>query len=58
MIILSLKSCSNLVKERKNSFELYGYDFMLDCNYNPWIIEVNSSPSMEINTVNNFKLIK
>jgi len=27
--------------------EIYGYDFMVDTNYNVWLLEVNSSPSME-----------
>ena len=26
---------------------MFGYDFMVDVNYNPWLIEVNSSPGLE-----------
>ena len=29
-----------------NSFDLFGYDILLDENYRPWLIEINSSPSM------------
>ena len=34
----------------KNSCELFGYDFMIDENYNPWLIEVNSSPACDYST--------
>ena len=27
--------------------EVFGYDFMLDDEYNLWLIEINSSPTME-----------
>ena len=33
--------------ERKFSFEIFGYDFLLDVDFNVWIIEVNSNPSIE-----------
>lgn len=36
-----------MVDNRKNSFEFYGYDFMVDEELRVWLIEVNSSPSME-----------
>lgn len=35
-----------MVDNRKNSFEFYGYDFMVDDDLKVWLIEVNSSPSM------------
>ena len=50
IIILSIKSCEDTVAARKNSFELVGYDFMVDESYNPWLIEVNMSPAMDYST--------
>ena len=28
------------------SFEVLGYDFMLDEDYNPWLIEINTNPCL------------
>ena len=30
---------------------MFGYDFMIDDQYNAWFIEINSSPSMDYSTV-------
>eukprot|EP00759_Apiculatamorpha_spiralis_P019821 PhF_6_TR25524/c0_g1_i3/m.35711 len=32
----------------KNTFELFGFDVILDSNYRPWVLEVNASPSMDM----------
>lgn len=42
---LSLQSAVGEVTGRKGSWELYGYDFMIDDEFNPWLIEVNASPA-------------
>ena len=35
-------------KKRLNSYELFGYDFMFDNKFKPYLIEVNSNPSLEV----------
>jgi tubulin polyglutamylase TTLL1 len=33
---------------RKNNFELLGLDFMMDEDFEPWLIEVNTNPCLEL----------
>ncbi|EGR29884.1 tubulin-tyrosine ligase family protein, putative [Ichthyophthirius multifiliis] len=58
IIIDSLVSVQNIIQPRKNSLEMYGYDFTIDEDYNVWILEVNSSPSMDYSTKVTEKLVK
>lgn len=32
----------------KNSFELFGYDFMIDENFRVYLIEANTNPCLEV----------
>lgn len=54
----SLQAAQRYVEVRKNCFELYGYDFMVDENYNVWLIEVNCSPAMDYSTEVTKRLVK
>jgi hypothetical protein len=45
-ISASLQLAQSAIKQRSQSFELLGYDIMIDCALNAWIIEVNMSPAM------------
>lgn len=50
IVVASLQCVQDMVQHRKNSCELYGYDFMLDHSLTPWLIEVNSSPACDYST--------
>ena len=52
IIIHSMKSvCCRINKlERKICFEIFGYDFMFDENYNPFLLEINTNPGLEISS--------
>lgn len=41
---------SEMIEHRKNSWELYGFDYMVDSSYNAWLIEINSSPACDYST--------
>jgi len=49
-VIWSLAASSELILNRSKSFEIFGYDFMLDADLNVWLIEVNTSPAMDYST--------
>lgn len=46
------------VMNRQNSCELYGYDFMIDASWRPWLIEINSSPDFSYSTKVTERLVK
>ncbi|KAJ8566360.1 hypothetical protein ON010_g6767 [Phytophthora cinnamomi] len=50
IVVQSLQCVQDMVQHRNNSCELYGYDFMVDENLTPWLIEVNSSPACDYST--------
>ena len=52
IIIHSMKSVAAKINkgERKICFEIFGYDFMFDENYIPYLLEVNTNPGLEISS--------
>lgn len=50
IVLYSFECAQEIVENRKNSVELFGFDIMIDEEYNPWLIEINSSPAMDYST--------
>ena len=48
--VTAMKCAVERVSGRANTAQVYGLDFMVDDALNVWLIEVNSSPSMEHST--------
>ena len=48
-----IKLCFQSVKSKINTmnrnytFEIFGFDFMIDCNFEPFLIEINTNPGLE-----------
>lgn len=47
----SMLCVQDMVDNRKNSNELYGFDFCIDDSLKVWLIEVNSSPAWDTTSV-------
>ena len=52
IILYTMKSVKNRINkaERKICFEIFGYDFIFDVNYHPYLLEVNTNPGLEISS--------
>jgi hypothetical protein len=46
----SLQAAQESVEARNKSFEIYGFDFMVDEDLRTWLIEINSSPDFSYST--------
>ena len=58
VVINTLESVQDSFEYKKGCFELYGFDIMIDDEFNAWLIEVNSSPAMDYSTHVTEKLVK
>ena len=52
VLVQSLKAVVAAILNEKHSFELYGYDVLIDTALRPHLIEVNASPSLTVSTEN------
>jgi hypothetical protein len=46
----------NTINIKNPCFELFGFDILLDSNLNPWLMEVNLSPSLHIDSPLDIKI--
>lgn len=44
---MSIEAAKSQLYLGKGFFEIYGYDFLVDADYDSWLIEVNTNPSFE-----------
>jgi len=58
IVILSLESAKHKLFNRKNNFEVFGFDIMLDDKLNVYLIEINASPDWSHSTKVTEKLVK
>ena len=52
IITLSMKAVKKKINPncKRGCFEIFGYDFMLDEMFNPYLIEINTNPGLEISS--------
>ena len=50
IVSFTMQSVSKKInlEERKYCFEIFGFDFIIDLDFNIWLIEVNTNPCLEI----------
>ena len=52
IIVYTMKCVKNKINksDRRLYFEIFGYDFMFDINYKPYLLEINTNPGLEISS--------
>ncbi|CAM9870546.1 unnamed protein product [Phaeothamnion confervicola] len=56
VVTRSLLSVQQAIIHDKHSFELYGYDVIIDDGLKPWLLEVNASPSLSADSPGDYAL--
>lgn len=56
IVINALLAVQKVMINDKHCFELYGFDILIDTDYRPWLLEVNASPSLTANTVDDYHM--
>ena len=52
IVLIVIKAVGSKITHRAGSFELLGFDFLIDDELTPWLLEVNTSPALDYSTVN------
>jgi len=52
----TLKAVKKLTNNNNTLFELYGYDILIDSDFNPWLMEINLNPSLNVDTKLDYKI--
>ena len=52
LIKISMNSVGKKFLKNNNvlCFEVFGYDFIIDNEYNPWLLEINNNPGLSISS--------
>ena len=52
LILISMNSVKNKLMKRYNvlCFKIFGYDFIVDRNFKPWVLEINNNPGLGISS--------
>jgi len=56
IVIRTLQSVHQLIIPNRHCFEEYGFDVMIDDALEPWLLEVNCSPSFTPSNEEDYKL--